>query len=259
MTNALRTLLEGLIDYAGLFPPAALPMHDALRNYVRYRKGEYAWALGRFVVAAERLHEVPADFPLTVLWNSGTPPQAEVLEAKAATPEDVERIAAERGASTVYVEIRDLALVADLARLGLRAKIRTGGVTIDAFPPVEDIAAFIRACRDAGVPFKATAGLHHPLRCVKPLTYDRDAPTGTMHGFLNVFLAAALPDHADAILIEQDPASIRFDDDGVSWRDQHVSTDALATMRREFAISFGSCSFEEPIADLQALGWLRAG
>ena len=256
MTTALRTLLEGLIDYAGLFPPAALPMHDALRNYIRYRKGEYAWALGRFVVAAERLQEVPADFPLTVLWNTGAPPKAEVLEAKAATVDDVERIAAERGTATVYVEIRDVALIAHLARLGLRAKIRTGGVTIEAFPPVEDVAAFIRACHSASVPFKATAGLHHPLRCARPLTYDRDAPTGTMHGFLNVFLAAAMPEHADAILVEQDPASIRFDDEGVSWRDQHVSTGALATMRREFAISFGSCSFEEPIAELQALGWL---
>jgi len=256
MTNSLRTLLEGLIDYAGLFPPAALPMHDALRNYIRYRKSDHAWALGRFVVAAERLHEVPPDFPVTVLWSTGAPPEVEVLEAKASSVEEIERIAADRGDATVYVEIRDLELVDALAKHGLRAKIRTGGVTIEAFPPIEDIAAFLRKCREAGVPFKATAGLHHPLRCVKPLTYDRDAPTGTMHGFLNVFLAAAMPDHADAILIEEDPASIRFDDEGVSWRDQRVSTEELATMRREFAISFGSCSFEEPIADLQAFGWL---
>lgn len=256
MTNSLRTLLEGLIDYAGLFPPAALPMHDALRNYIRYRKGDHAWALGRFVVAAERLQEVPPDFPVTVLWSTGAAPEAGMLEAKASTPEEVERIAAEKGDATVYVEIREVALVDVLAQHGLRAKIRTGGVTPDAFPPIEDIAAFLRKCREARVPFKATAGLHHPLRCVKPLTYDRDAPTGTMHGFLNVFLAAAMLDHADAILAEEDPASIRFDDDGVTWREQRVSTEELATMRRDFAISFGSCSFEEPIADLQGLGWL---
>lgn len=255
MTKSLRVLLEGLIDYAGLFPPAALPMHDALRNYVHYRKGEHAWALGRFVVPAERLHEVPAGIPLTVLWASGAPPEAEVLETKAATVEEIETIAAAGSSATIYVEIRDLALIDALAQHGLRAKIRTGGVTPEAFPPIEDIASFLRACHAASVPFKATAGLHHPLRCVKPLTYDRDAPTGTMHGFLNVFMAAALLDHADEILAESEPSAFSFDDDGAAWRGHRVATDDLATMRREFATSFGSCSFEEPIADLQALGW----
>jgi hypothetical protein len=256
MKESLKVLLEGLVDYAGLFPPAALPMHDALRNYARYRREPHAFALGRFVVPAERLHEVPPDFPVTVLWSGGAPPAAEVLETKAASADDVERIAATRGAATVYVEIRELSLIDALARHGLRAKIRTGGVTVEAFPPIEDIAAFLRACSAAGVPFKATAGLHHPLRCVKPLTYDRDAPTGTMHGFLNVFLAAAMLDHADAILNETDSSSFAFDDDGASWRGQRVTTEAIRAMRREFATSFGSCSFEEPIADLQSLGWL---
>lgn len=247
IASSLHVLLERLIDYAGLFPPAALSMQDAVRNYARYRDEEFAWALGRFVVPADRVPEVPPEFPLSVLG---------IDEVKAASVEDVERIAAEANGRVVYVEINDVALLDAIGRHGLRAKIRTGGVTADAFPPVEDVAQFLRACKRAGVAFKATAGLHHPLRCVKPLTYAADAPAGTMHGFLNVFLAAALLDHADEVLAEEDPRAFTFEDDAAVWRGHRAGTDALRAMRREFAISFGSCSFEEPIADLRALGWL---
>lgn len=246
-TASLRALLEGLVDYAGLFPPAALSMQDAVRNYARYREEEYAWALGKFVVPAERAHEVPSEFSLSILG---------IDEVKAATADDVERIARDADGRTVYVEITDLALLDPIARHGLRAKIRTGGLTADAFPAIDGVAKFLRACKAAGVAFKATAGLHHPLRCVKALTYAHDSPVGTMHGFLNVFLAAALLDHAEAILAENDPSAFAFDDDGASWRDHRLTTDALRTMRRGFATSFGSCSFEEPIGDLRALGWL---
>jgi hypothetical protein len=239
MTRALRVLLEKLIDYAGLFPPAGLSMEDAVRNYARYREGELAFALGRFVVPEDRVDEVPGEFPLSILGVDEV--KADALEG------------AKAGA---FVEITDVALLPELKKRGLRAKIRTGGLTEDAFPSTTAVAEFLRACNDAGVAFKATAGLHHPLRCVKPLTYEVDSPVGTMHGFLNVFLAAAMLDRADEILLEEDPHAFTFDDDGVSWRDRRVRTEELATMRRERAISFGSCSFEEPIGDLRELGWL---
>lgn len=238
-TRSLRVLLEHLIDYAGLFPPAALTMQDAVRNYARYREGEYAWALGRFIVPKERAHEVPSDFPLSVLG---------IDEVKT---DDLDSVHA--GA---FVEITDTALLPELARRSLRAKIRTGGVTADAFPTTERVALFIRACREAGVAFKATAGLHHPLRCVKPLTYEPNAPTGTMHGFINVFVAAALVDHAEEILREDDPRAFAFTDYDVAWRGHQVRTEELARVRRDFALSFGSCSFEEPISDLKEMGWL---
>lgn len=241
-TKSLRVLLEGLIDYAGLFPPAALSMQDAVRNYARYREGAWSWALGRFVVPLERVPEVPAEFPLSILGRD---------EVKASSAAELEGLP-----PGTFVEIADLALVGELARRDLRAKIRTGGITPDAFPAIGDVARFIRTCKEHGVAFKATAGLHHPLRCIKPLTYDSDAPVGTMHGFLNVFLAAALPAHADAILAEEDPRALSFDDEGVTWRGQRATVRELEEMRRTFAISFGSCSFEEPVADLQALGWL---
>jgi hypothetical protein len=260
-----RALFANLIDYAGLFPPAALPIDAAVRNYEAYRRGEHAWMLGRFVVPAAQMLEVPPDFPLSVLG----PANNDVIEVKAATPEDVERIAelvetdraagvggATTFARTVYVEVADLELIDAIAVHGLRAKIRTGGITPDAFPAAADVAAFIRRCAERGVPFKATAGLHHPLRCVKPLTYAPDAPRGTMHGFVNVFLSAALLPHAEAIMAEDDPGAFAFTDEAAAWRGHAVRTEDLARIRREFAISFGSCSFEEPIADLKELGWL---
>jgi hypothetical protein len=237
MTESLRVLLEHLIDYAGLFPPAALSMQDAVRNYARYRDGEYAWALGRFVVPKERMREVPEEFPLSVLGID------EVKDLEDAKP----------GA---FVELTDTSLLPELAKRNLRAKIRTGGITADAFPAPERVAAFIRACKEAGVAFKATAGLHHPLRCVKPLTYEPNAAVGKMHGFVNVFIAAALTGHAEEILREEDPSAFAFSDEQVVWREHAVSTEELAKTREEFALSFGSCSFEEPIADLKELGWL---
>jgi hypothetical protein len=238
--KSLRALLEHLIDYAGLFPPAALTMQDAVRNYARYREGEWAWALGKFVVPQARVKEVPSEFPLSILG---------VDEVKA---DDLDAVA-----PGAFVEITDTSILPELKHRGLRAKIRTGGITEDAFPAAESVAAFIRACAHEGVAFKATAGLHHPLRCVKPLTYEPNAAVGTMHGFVNVFLAAAMVDDAEAILLETDPSAFAFDDDGATWRHQRVTTAELARARRDFAISFGSCSFEEPIDDLRALGWLE--
>lgn len=234
MKRSLRVLLDQLIDYAGLFPPAALSMEDAVRNYARYREGEYAFALGKFVVPQARSHEVPSDFPLSILGVD------EVKELDDAKP----------GA---FAESFDLD---EIKRRGLRAKIRTGGVTPDAFPSMDDIARFLRACKEKGVAFKATAGLHHPVRCIKPLTYEPDAPTGTMHGFLNVFLAAAMIDDAEAILREEDPRAFVFTDDEARWRDRSVTTNELACTRRDFAVSFGSCSFEEPIGDLREMAFL---
>jgi hypothetical protein len=256
VTTSLRTLLASLIDYAGLFPPAALPMEQALRNYDHYRRGDFAWALGRFVVPAARLGEMPRDFPVSVLVTDlAAMPDRDTIEVKAASAEEVERIARAAGSRTAYVEIADVALLDAIAANGLRAKIRTGGLTADAFPDAEAVARFVGECMRRRLPFKATAGLHHPLRCVKPLTYERDAPHGTMHGFVNLFLGAALPDRAAEILFDDDPRAFAFDDDGASWRGTRISNAELASMR-ECAISFGSCSFEEPIDDLKELGWL---
>lgn len=146
---------------------------------------------------------------------------------------------------------------------GAAAKIRTGGVTPEAFPTPRHVAEFIHACAAAQVPFKATAGLHHPVRAEHRLTYEANSPRGVMHGFLNLFLAAALArarrlDLAATVAVLEDtsPDSFRFTDDGASWRNHTIDLVSLAKVREAFALGFGSCSFDEPVEDLKGLGLL---
>ncbi|HET7458434.1 MAG TPA: hypothetical protein VFJ74_12360 [Gemmatimonadaceae bacterium] len=197
----------------------------------------------------------------------------EQLEGKAATVGDVDRPAAAAagslgGAATLYVELPvgpgdPRPIVDAVGRAGARAKVRTGGVTADAFPPPAALARFVAACVDAGVPFKATAGLHHPVRARYPLTYERDAERGDMYGFMNVFLAAALlgervigEKDAVRLLEERDPAAFTVADDAIAWRGHALTAGDLARARQHVATSFGSCSFVEPVEDLRSLGLL---
>ncbi len=109
------------------------------------------------------------------------------------------------------------------------------------------------------MPFKATAGLHHPLRSLRRLTYQPDSPSGVMHGFLNVFLAAALvragmeTGLALELLKEQAVEAFQFGSDEIIWRGHRLGARDVSLARRDFAISFGSCSFTEPIEDLRIL------
>jgi hypothetical protein len=141
------------------------------------------------------------------------------------------------------------------ARSRLGAKIRCGGVTADAFPSVADVAAFLDAAATEHVPFKATAGLHHPVR-------HHNAEAGvTMHGFLNLLAAATLAHRVsretlEQILAEEDPAAFHFDDESMAWRDDRVALDDIAAARRDDFVSYGSCSFSEPVEDLTALAIL---
>ena len=289
---SLRALLSGIVDYAGLFPPAGLDMHTAVANFAHYRRGGHAWMLGRFVLPASRLGEFEAamphgelsPWPLSVLVGPKLEDDIAALETfaprysklavidcveiKVSSPADVEK--AHRMIASTTVAYYETPLTPELPKLldaikavNGRAKIRTGGVTPDAFPSSDSVANFLTACADRELPFKATAGLHHPVRCAKPLTYDTNAPTSTMYGFLNLFLAAMLahdsatPQELSAALEEDDPAAFRFEDDLMRWRDCCLPVDDLVLpIRQNFAISFGSCSFEEPIADLKALNLL---
>jgi hypothetical protein len=288
---AIRTLLAGAIDYAGLFPPAALSMDEAVRNYASYRGGPNAWALGRFVVPVARLGEFdacadsllpPAGSPWRLAaiagaggaddWHMvesfparGAVPDA--LELRARTPDDVRAAAARLPTDLdVFYEIPIDSdpgpLVAAIARAGGRAKVRTGGVAAEAFPCAADLARFIVACARAAVPFKATAGLHHALRATYRLTYDPDSPRAEMFGFLNVLLAAAFA-HAGLgtqdvaqMLAERSAAAFRLGTDAVEWGARRLSMEVVAEARGTLALSFGSCSFTEPIDELEALGLL---
>lgn len=135
-------------------------------------------------------------------------------------------------------------------------KLRTGGVTPDAFPSTEQIAWAIVETREAGVPLKCTAGLHHPLR-----HYNESVKT-RMNGFLNVFGAGVLAitngisrSQIQSMLEDEDPSNFVFDSSGFNWRGLRV-TDLEIAKARLFATSFGSCSFDEPREDLQKLNLL---
>ena len=56
--QSIRTLLNGILDYAGLFPPARLGMAEAVANYARYREDDRSWMLSRFICPAGRLAEM---------------------------------------------------------------------------------------------------------------------------------------------------------------------------------------------------------
>ena len=288
--SSLRALVAGLVDYAGLFPPASLDMPAAAARYAEYRSSPDAWMLGRFIVPVARLDELAAALPaepdtpwsLGVLVGDDIQADAARLTEFAAThrgrvtadvvelrASDVERIAlagdtfgADRDV-TAYVELayvddpRELLIAARKA--GLRAKVRTGGVTGDAFPTATQLARFIARCADVGVPFKATAGLHHPLRGEHRLTYQQDAPSATMFGFLNVFVAAALAGIGATerelvdVLEERDAAAFNFTERELRWRERSVPLVRIRQTREALATAFGSCSFREPVDELQEL------
>jgi hypothetical protein len=281
--SALRTLLEGIVDYAGLFPPASLDVPAAVRNYQSYRAGKDRWMLGRFVVGVAKVPELRAAiarvrgddtaWPISVVAPDAAaatsvlraPDDAnariESVEVRGTTPADVLLLSrAAPKTREVYVEIpldeTAPALLDALVDAKLRAKVRTGGVTANAFPPPSEVVTFIRACIERSLPFKATAGLHHPLRGSYPLTYDGASPSGEMYGYLNVFLVAAFlqqglsEKEAVELLVEKDAAAIVVDEKTLRWRTHSVSEDDIRGLRARGATSFGSCSFREPVDEL---------
>lgn len=294
--GSIRRLLAEVIDYAGLFPPTQISMSEAVINYATYRNSNYKWMLGRFILPVSRLDEFlesSGDFisrdgssgwRLSVLagediydtlrkiedFNAKNSPGVvvDMLEVKAATVSKIENtVNALPEDITAYFEVAMNGAFADListlAIKGQRAKIRTGGVTHALFPSSREIIRFVRTCMAANVPFKATAGLHHPIRCFRPLTYASDAPMGTMHGFLNVLLMTGFVREGYRVNLLEDVMEDEFEEvftfgeSGLSWRDEHtLGLSQIINLRSKGFNSFGSCSFDEPIADLRALGLL---
>lgn len=296
--KTVRSLLENLIDYAGLFPPAELPMADAVRNYAAYRQSEYSWMLGKFIVPASRLEEFeqaaaefwPRDgeagfWKLSVLGGASLKDDLanvnrfsrrhsfgeqaaavmiDTIEFKASAVAEIEAaMRVMHPTLSCFIEIPitndPTELIRAIGEEGAFAKVRTGGVTADAFPSSQNLARFITACADEDVGFKATAGLHHPLRSVNRLTYQPDSASAMMHGFLNVFLAAAFAQSGTSfqqlveMLDETSLEAFRIEERSITWQDEMLVVGHIRNARHLFSISFGSCSFTEPIEDLQRL------
>lgn len=312
MIGTVETLLTGLIDYAGLFPPAKCDMATAVQNYARYQNGTERFALGRFICTASRLEEltehgrvlmpgtyatsgyremalqnepwpisVVGDLPLeqtldeidafnarhadedsglafvrSLEVRAGSSEQVD--DAIEAIPEDLEAF------FEIPLDVDFRGLVATLAgNPGIGGKVRCGGVEREMIPPAESVARFLHACVSADVPFKATAGLHHPVRGEQNLTYENNPPRAVMHGYLNVFIAGALArahrlDTAtiSQILGETEAEAFVLEEDRVGWRDLTIDRARFLRCRESFCLSYGSCSFSEPLQDLRALGLL---
>lgn len=307
--------MSQILDYAGMYPPASLPLGEAFKNFIAYQTTSEAWMLSRFVIPAKRLAELPAfqeKLSFTVLGRGGKDTEeflenlnlditdvssfcetraghvsADMFEvalpasslADKFAANDVVTRAAEmlnKNGITVFFEApfdaapskpfseywegrvqkmtRALRKVKD-KHVGL--KLRTGGVTSEAFPSPEQIAWVMTEVREAGVPMKCTAGLHHPIR------HFNSSVNTKMHGFLNVFGAGVLAFangisqvQIQSILEDENPASFIFDEAGFEWKGLRVATSEIMRARQSIT-SFGSCSFDEPCEDLKNLGLLN--
>ncbi len=192
--------------------------------------------------------------------------RVEAVEYKPQTIDDIAPAAAALRGIEVFFELPHLEdptpWMEAVASVGGRGKIRSGGVTADAFPSAAEVARFIAAADRVGIGFKATAGLHHPMRGEYRLTYEDDSAQGTMHGFLNVFIAAAAArggvseTELASLLEERHVGALGVTSGGLTWNGHRLDADQLSVMRQQFARSYGSCSFSEPVEDLKALGIL---
>ena len=303
--------MTGLVDFAGLFPPARLAMPAACEEYLRHSMSEFEWALGRFICPVSRLAEFEKAASILLPGTAATSGYRERAAGEAwriSALVDASDIAGldraldqidafnaahareENGLAVIdMVEIKAPApgfideamdvipedvfpffefpiagdcrgFVAALAGNNAGAKVRTGGLTPAAIPATPDLAAFLHACSRTDVPFKATAGLHHPVRSELPLDSTPGAPVALMHGFLNLFVAAALVkvrglDERLTCLALDDrmEGSFRFSETQAGWHEHSVDAAELARVRESFALSFGCCSFEEPLNDLREM------
>ncbi|WP_250122170.1 hypothetical protein [Chroococcidiopsis sp. CCMEE 29] len=286
MIASVKTLLSSVVDYAGLFPPAKLSMREAMAKYAQDKTSNYSWMLGRFVLPESRLNEFEELLPqfplkqwsLSIILSKELTSEIErvrslnnskiaiaALEFPPLSPTQIERVFPLLPAGVdLFFEISlhgNLEFHLDvLRRTGASAKVRTGGITTDAFPRMNQLCQYIFSFAEAQVPFKATAGLHHLLPGNHRLTSEPNSPSALMQGFLNVAILAALvywqkltPEDALAVLKESSIEGFQFKADSIGWRDRQLSIAEIEEARQQFFRSFGSCSFQEPIDDLKEL------
>lgn len=283
-SSVMQYALASLFDYAGMFPPADLDLNAALHNYLGYRCGDHVRALGCMVVDANALNllqneardkmcnlqlsVIATSENLEMVWrhlDEGLP--IKMVEIKATDRNKIlhlkEYLLRDIPAYVeVSVEFRDISVLDAISKTGLRAKLRMGGVVAEAFPSTISVATTLKMLAERKIAFKATAGLHHPLRSPHRFTYQPGSKEGMMHGFMNLLCASALVwfggsvGEAAQLLEEQNPRAWSLTTDAIRWRSLEWSTSQMQEVRERFLMSIGSCSFVEPMRDMEALGWL---
>jgi hypothetical protein len=199
------------------------------------------------------------------LSRPGTGILVEAIEATAETDDEIRELGAIWPAALDrYVEIPanddPAALLPSLGATGQHGKVRAGGVTADRFPSTHEIGRLLARAARAGVALKATAGLHHAIRGSYRLTYEPGSAAGVMHGFVNLLLAATLllagridEDLADACLDDDRPEAFKLSGRAGSWLNGVVTYSEIAHARESLLRSVGTCSFDEPVAEIEAL------
>lgn len=267
-------MLDGLFDYAGLYPPTILSLEEAFANYLRYLDGEESLVTNRFICPSAKLTTLAslvlaqsrADLRISVTASEDLMGDYQAITSFEATvgqlatvygyelklnpempmAEQIAHFGGDAGLDEFLEipwndEISDsIALIAE--HEGPYAKARCGGGYI---PTPKELAQFLKATISLEVPFKLTAGLHHPFA------------SGGNHGFFNALVASALILHEDLpvsttarVLAEENANEFVISDDQVGWQDLVAPLDSIVEMRSIF-LNIGSCSIEEPLADLR--------
>jgi hypothetical protein len=328
LKDSFKQFMDGIIDYAGLFPPAKLVMFEAVSNFSQYQTDSDAWMLSRFICPTNRLPEFGQEFrklansqscwKMSVLPGNGNTVKEyldsfdldihhisgfskvfknniiiDFLEIR--LPAELYHNLSARGVTSFLMSLIDILEKYQISSVNLFIelsgnkdwkknvsefigsvsqftrsetgsngilsnigfKLRCGGLEASAFPSPEEVSIAIHECAINNVPFKATAGLHHPMR-----HFNQGVKT-IMHGFLNIFVAALLAfkyyllqEDIEQIVEDENPSNFIFMDSDLKWKSLEISAEEIKSFRAEKVISFGSCSFDEPREDLRSLNFL---
>lgn len=300
--DARTAAFGGLIDYAGVFPPASLSVSEAVADYRRLTASDDRWIVGRFLCRASQLEQLAGIASTTFKrgdepWSVGVifdrgPGESGVLAASFAremdpamkvtgveakltepSPEGVDQLVGAMSVvdteAALFVEVDrefDFGMQIGNVREALMdrgrsggVKLRCGGVTPDLFPTVEELTDFISEATARKAPFKATAGLHRPVR-----HFDADLDVWR-HGFVNIVLAGvAASEGADrdtiaSIVGETDASAFRLGATTAAWRDMEFAGSAVRRSRHAGFTAFGSCDVDEPLEALADAGMLGEG
>jgi hypothetical protein len=310
ISNAVKAFFTGLIDYAGLYPPAALGLTEAMMNYRTYGCTADSWILSRFIAGAAHVLQLSGELlagfstekPLSISLVTKDPAQdlVSVLAALPATAAVaavevplvldqafevqlashagvVQRLADSGHTLDIFYEVPftekwDEEFLRFVDRLGtasraypeglLGCKLRCGGLEPHLVPSPERLGRALHACAERSIPVKFTAGLHQPFRHM-PQPGETGSAGVPMHGYWNVYWAALVAslrsvkvDEVVSIVAEMDSCNLSVSDDSITWRGVSLSTEEIQVARSSKVLSFGSCSFDEPIHAARMVGWL---